>query len=606
MFKPVLRSWRLLANRQKATLVLFGLAGTVSNGLDVLGVAILGILGAVAFGVAGESTSIAGLYLPSSPGQLMAVVAAVFLAKAAASIALAWVVERYLAKLQVLAAAQVSQDIFGSGLAKVGALSQPEIEWAILRSSTVAFRGLFSASLTLLNGFTLSMLLIVLLFLTDWRLALSTTVYFSGVLAAFHLLTKKALRVKGNEFASASVGVHQAIANLVRAFREITVANKLALFKQSLIEKRRIVAEAGAVNSILGQLPRVVLELALIVGVAGFFGVQALVSEANADMSTLSIFLAGSLRMISALLPLQRSFMVLRFDGEQAKACQEMLEGRGEGGISNSARALSGALDERPPRHENTSAKRNGGIDVQIQHLTFSYGSPSASGSTLSDVSVDVPAGAFIALIGPSGAGKSTLVDLVLGLYQPSTGSVLCDGMDPIELRESQPGSMAYLPQTPGLISGTILQNIALDHEVSGVAEESVWEALAKANLADDVLRLPEGLYTNLGKQSDRLSGGQRQRLGLARALFTRPRLLVLDEATSALDAESEDAIAQSLRELRGITTVITIAHRLSTIRGADNVIVVNQGKIDDQGTFDDLRARNELVSRHSDLLGIG
>ena len=164
---------------------------------------------------------------------------------------------------------------------------------------------------------------------------------------------------------------------------------------------------------------------------------------------------------------------------------------------------------------------------------------------------------------------------------------------------------MAYVPQTVGLSEGSVRDNVALGLPFAAVDDERVWEALERAHLADFLRNTRDGLDTVVGERGVRLSGGQRQRLGIARALYTRPRLLVLDEATSALDAETEQSITNTLRELEGVVTTITIAHRLATIRFVDEVLFLRDGLIEARGSFEQVRASTPDFDRQAQLLGL-
>jgi ATP-binding cassette subfamily C protein len=204
-----------------------------------------------------------------------------------------------------------------------------------------------------------------------------------------------------------------------------------------------------------------------------------------------------------------------------------------------------------------------------------------------------------------SGAGKSTLADLILGLLEPSKGTVSIEGLKPSELISKQPGILGYVPQKPGMISGTIAQNIALGIEPVNVNQAWLRDAISAAHLSDFIDSLPEGLETDIGKRKDELSGGQLQRIGLARALYSRPKLLVMDEATSALDAESENKINIALDEMRGKVTVILIAHRLNTIQRSNVVFLMEQGVIEASGTFQELLKSNSTVKNLANLMAI-
>jgi ABC-type bacteriocin/lantibiotic exporter with double-glycine peptidase domain len=186
---------------------------------------------------------------------------------------------------------------------------------------------------------------------------------------------------------------------------------------------------------------------------------------------------------------------------------------------------------------------------------------------------VAVPSGASLALVGATGAGKSTMTDLILGVLKPDSGSVTVANLAPSEVSERFPGAVAYVPQDIAVVSGTIRDNVALGLPASVVRDDLVWLALERAQLAEFLRDQREGLDTVVGEHGIKLSGGQRQRLGLARALYTKPKLIVLDEATSALDAETEKAVAETLASLGGEVTLVIVAHRLATIRHCDEVV---------------------------------
>jgi ABC-type multidrug transport system fused ATPase/permease subunit len=188
---------------------------------------------------------------------------------------------------------------------------------------------------------------------------------------------------------------------------------------------------------------------------------------------------------------------------------------------------------------------------------------------------------------------------------EPQSGTVTISGVSPREAINRWPGAIAYVPQAVALVEGTVRENVALGLPRDLIDDELVWDALNRAHLADFLSESREGLDTKIGERGFRLSGGQRQRLGIARALYTRPRLLVLDEATSALDAETEQSIVQTLDELEGQVTTITVAHRLATVRRADQMLYLEGGRITARGTFDEVRAQVADFDRQAALLGL-
>lgn len=191
-----------------------------------------------------------------------------------------------------------------------------------------------------------------------------------------------------------------------------------------------------------------------------------------------------------------------------------------------------------------------------------------------------IPVGKSVAIIGPSGAGKTTIVDVLLGLLDPQEGEIVADGVDVKQNYASWLSKIGYIPQTIFMIDDTIKNNIAFGVPEREIEEERVWEVLEEAQLADHIRSLPNGINTGIGEKGVRMSGGQRQRLGIARALYHNPEILVFDEATSALDNDTEAAIMESINHFRGKKTMVIIAHRLGTIKDCDLVYKVDNGRI--------------------------
>ena len=205
-------------------------------------------------------------------------------------------------------------------------------------------------------------------------------------------------------------------------------------------------------------------------------------------------------------------------------------------------------------------------------------------------LSFSIQRGSTFALVGESGSGKSTVTDLVLGLQIPERGRVLIDGVPLDQWRlNSFRQRVGYVPQDPQLFHSTIRDNLLWSFE--GAQEDDLWKALQLANAASFVKDFPQGIDTVVGDRGVRLSGGQRQRIALARALLRKPELLILDEATSALDSESERLIQQSIDQVARDTTILIVAHRLSTIARAEQVYVLHQGRIVEEGSFSKLSA---------------
>jgi ATP-binding cassette subfamily C protein len=230
--------------------------------------------------------------------------------------------------------------------------------------------------------------------------------------------------------------------------------------------------------------------------------------------------------------------------------------------------------------------------DIRLEQVTFSY-EADASRAALNGIDLVIPARKMTALVGPSGSGKSTVADLLLGLLTPTTGQLRVDGA-PLEGARLQAWreAIGYVPQEPFLFHDTVRAN--LQWAKADATDAELRAALRTAAAEDFVQRLPQGLDTIVGDRGVRLSGGERQRLTLARALLRHPTLLLLDEATSALDSENERLVQSAIDRLHGELTIVVIAHRLSTVQNADQVVVLDRGRVVESG------GPKELIARES------
>ena len=229
---------------------------------------------------------------------------------------------------------------------------------------------------------------------------------------------------------------------------------------------------------------------------------------------------------------------------------------------------------------------------IATENLDFKY--EQSENLVLSNINLKIVSGEAVGFVGQSGSGKSTLIDLMLGLLEPQSGSVLINGLSIEDVKQSWQKAIGYIPQTIFLMDDSLRRNIAIGIADQEIDELAITEALKSAQLEDFVASLPEGIDTVVGERGVRLSGGQRQRIGIARALYHQPSVLVLDEATSSLDTETEHGVMKAVQALQGDKTVIIVAHRLSTVEYCDRLYRLDAGRIVDEGTFDEVTNRSQ------------
>lgn len=601
IFRTVWNSWKLLFPRHQIALGFLLSARVLLNLLDILSLTLLATL--IAMSVGEPDSNPLGFNLGPlqdlSLEVFLGVTLLTFLLRAVFNLLLYRVTVAYLARAESFFSDLLATEIFFKSYSKFKTYSRSDIDWNVLRSTQKALPGVLGNAISLVAEASLALVVFSVLVFADWEIAIAVTLYFGVIILLFHFGLQRIVTKAGEDFTSGTRTFHQVSANLFETFEEGLVLRRTRYFLQDLNRAREKVAKSEARAVYLAQIPRSLVELALVLGAIGFVGLQTSEGFNAGDAPTVGLFLVGSLRIMSALLPLQRSAQYLRFEGPIASSAQNL--------ISEAMQALRGVrtdpdvLDKCPQMR----AKSDPGIHVEVSSVDFVFVDNPPSPTFLDGVSLEARPGELVAIIGPSGGGKSTLLSIISGLSQPSKGKVLCDGLAPAELTRLHPGQIAFVPQRPGLVSGTIAENIALGVPSEEIDAGLIREVLGLVALLDFVDESPNGIDTDLGAQSDSLSGGQIQRLGLARALYARPRLLLLDEATSQLDAGTEANIVKSLEWFRGTMTQIVVAHRLSTVKKADRVFVMNRGKMVASGTFDFLAKNDPLVRDYVSFLSL-
>lgn len=601
MIKTVRGALSLLSKKErKKYFWLVSLRSLVSI-IDLVGILAIGFLAAsVALFVANGSDSaralsIGGLSIPALTAKTLpaasVVILLLFLAKAGFSILLTRILARFLARIEANIARLVAEATFGKTMSETRRYSTEETYFAVQIGSPTTTNTLLNSLGTLLAESVLFFLVLVTFFIVDPISALGAIGYILIVAFLTQYFIGNIMQNLSIKINSGAVETGAVISDLNSVVREATILSKKNYFLDKLQNIRLSMASSSADQYVLGGLPRYIVETALVIAVALFVLLQAGRGDLVAAAGTIGVFLSGGLRLTASLLPLQGALMSIKQSIPAAVTTLNILKKAGSSGAD--------AVASNSP----SGAKSTEGLGVKLVDVNFGY---VGAQPTLKNLSFTVHPGEQVAIIGPSGSGKSTAADLILGLLTPMSGTATIDNIEPSKFVKTHPGLVAYVPQEPAMVRGTILENIALGCDEDSLDMDRVHRAVNAAHLELVIEELPDGLQTDIGKRKDQLSGGQLQRIGLARALYSEPRLLILDEATSALDASSEDAIKTTLDELRGSVTVILIAHRLHTVQDADKVFLLEDGELLDTGTFKEVLARNQTVKSMAELMKLG
>jgi ATP-binding cassette subfamily C protein len=415
---------------------------------------------------------------------------------------------------------------------------------------------------------------------------LAMFVYLSAVMFALSRVVTQRIKRNGQNQLKGSEIALQSSRDLFGIRREARASGVSPSWIDKFTEGRARWSSSSAVIYTLSSLPRYVIETSLILGIFAFLAGIVVFSDLPSQAVTIGVFMAGGLRLVASLLPLQA-------------ALNSMIDGANKGQPAlDRLKVIAGR--EREAGLERVEVTRGKPLSLKLSKVTFGFAKDLP---VIQDISFDITPGTKVAIVGPSGAGKTTCFEIATGFRLPNSGTALIDGQDPRFLLEYGQGAIGIVPQRPHLISGSLAENVSLASNAQTDLEKAA-ECLKLAGL--DAYSNLGALGMNVEPDAGQFSGGEIQRLGIARALYRDPGILFLDEATSALDAETEAQISKVLDELRGKMTVVLIAHRLSTVMNSDKIIYLDKGRIVDEGTFDELKDKVPEFAKAVELMGIG
>jgi len=583
--------------------------------LDLLGVLTIGLVTALSLSVMSSlpqpeivQSTLETLGLEEADPVVVALTLAVIggvllITKSVLNMILTRRILRFLANRQALVSGRLAAGLLARPLLQVQQHSSQETVYTLTGGVGAATLQVLGQSTIALSEIALLVVLAVGMLAVSPLITIFTITFFLIISFTLQrLLAARAGRI-GQRSANISIQSISTVQEALRTYREAVVSQRRGLY----VQRFQDLCWQGATNAtdmqFVALIPKYVLEIALVCG-AGLLAVsQLLTKDLSAALAVIAVFLVAGSRVVPSMLRLQTAAISIRSAAGMALPTYELAQELELERLTSATAESFGSIEPATIRAQLQKGHEGFDGSILISNVDLSY--PGTSTPALAAVSLMLPAGSSLALVGPTGAGKSTLADLILGVLIPDSGVTLIGGLTPAETLATWPGAVAYVPQDVAMANGTVRENVALGLPVEIIDDDWVWDALNRAHLGEFLRDSRDGLDTLIGEHGIKLSGGQRQRLGIARALYTRPKLLVLDEATSALDAETEQAIAQTLQELEGTVTTVTIAHRLATIRHCDLVVYLEGGRVQAQGSFSEVRAIAPQFDRQAQLLGL-
>ena len=450
--------------------------------------------------------------------------------------------------------------------------------------------GVVGMSVSIIADISLLLVMAIGLVLVDPTVAISTFVLFSAVgIILYKLMHGRAIKF-GRQDAELNIRSSEKISEVLTSYREATVRNRRKYYAQEISQARLDLSNVLAELSFMPTISKYVVEATMIFGAVTISALQFALQDSKHAVATLAVFLAAGTRIAPAILRVQQGSISIKSSMGSARPTLELIDSLPD-------------LDQSLLITSYSDSHVDFNATVVIENLTFAY--PNSPKPALDRIDLVVPKGSTCAIVGPSGSGKTTLVDLILGMFNPDIGDVKVSGLHPLDSIEKFPGAIGYVPQDVVIIQGTIRENVALGFPIGEATDFRVERALEIAQLTDFVNQLTNGIDTEVGPRGSKLSGGQRQRLGIARAMFTQPKLLILDESTSSLDAHTELLVTDSITAIPYEITILVIAHRLSTVRFSEQVIYLQNGKIQAKGDFETVRKAVPDFDNQAKLMGL-
>ena len=428
----------------------------------------------------------------------------------------------------------------------------------------------------------------ILLFITNFFISSISILTLGVPLIIFWYTYKNALKVKGKLFLIESGKKLKLINQSLASFKELKISNRENYFLKSFTFITQGLEKLGFFNYLITAIPRLFLEVTALLSVVVVSVLLYLIeNDTQSIIPLISLLAVTAVRLIPSLNAITTSLTTLRF----RKPSFELIVNE-----INKLKEKNFQIKETTVNVNNKNFEFKN--ELIVKNVYFKY--QDANKAVLENLNFKIKKGSKVGIIGRSGAGKSTLVDLILGLLNPQEGQIYVDDNKLHEVVDSWQGKIGYIPQEIYLLDDSIKNNIAFGIPKENINEELINNVLKVAQLEKLVHSLPDKLETIIGNKGIKLSGGEKQRIAIARAVYNNPEILILDEATSALDIDNENKILAEINQNLSDKTTIIISHRNNTVKNCDIIYVMEDGKIIDNGKFQDVMERNSFLKERS------
>lgn len=599
----ILNSYEILPKRDRPKLLVLVILQAGIGFIDLLGVAAMGVLGALAVtGIQSQKPGnrvsqvldLIGISELSFQGQVafLGLLAGVILVtRTILSVFITRKALFFLSRRSAMITSMLVSKLLSQSLVTIQSKSPLVYSQALTSGVSSVTLGILGSVISVVADVSLLLIMLASLFVVDPLIALTSLSFFGLLgLTLYKLLNVRAYKL-GYSNTKLTVATNEMITEVLETYRESVVRNRRDYYARHIGELSKSQSDVVAEMQFMPNITKYVIEAGMVVGAILIAGVQFAMQDAQNAVATLSVFMAASTRIAPAIMRLQQSLMKINSSLGSAVPTIDLIK------LLSHLEPVQQTNDELDSVHASFKP------EIEVNSVSLTY--PNQSKAAVKNVTLKIRSGESVAIVGPSGAGKTSLIDLILGVQPPDSGMVLISGKNPEEAVALWPGAIAYVPQEIRISNSTFRENVSLGFSQESDNDDLIWEALEIAQLTEFVKNLPLELSTQVGNRGTALSGGQRQRLGIARALFPRPKLLVLDEATSSLDGQTEVAISSAINKMKGSVTLLIIAHRLSTVRNVDKVIYLDNGEIVFQGTFDQVRDAVPNFDIQAKLMGL-